>query len=129
MGDVPAELNWLADQQASRITHFSLHTAAAGSTGANEASGGSYARQVADWAAGGAVGPLGASLQPATPGIAWGSVTFPAAPAASYLEVGGWSAATAGTFRSSRPIVGGPYTHTSGSLPTWSVAVGPGVSS
>ena len=123
----PAEANWLADQQASRTTHYSLHTASAGTTGANEAAGSGYARVAANWAAAGAVGPLGASLQPATDGVAWGSVSFAAAAADDYLEVGFWSALTAGTFRGSGTIGSAAYTHTSGATPTWSVAVGPNV--
>jgi hypothetical protein len=123
----PAEANWLADQQASRTTHYSLHTAAAGTTGANEAAGSGYSRVAANWNAAGAAGPLGSTLQPATDGIAWGSVTFSAAAAGSYLEVGFFSASTTGTFRGSGAIGSSAYTHVSGSTPTWSVAVGPGV--
>lgn len=123
----PAEANWLADQQASRTTHYSLHTGAAGTTGANEAAGSGYARVAANWTPAGAAGPLGSSLQPATDGVAWGSVSFGAAAAGSYLEVGFFSALTAGIFRGSGAIGTAAYTHTSGSTPTWSVAVGPGV--
>ena len=123
----PAEANWLADQQASRTTHYGLHTAAAGTTGAYEAAGSGYARVPANWTAAGAAGPLGASLQPATDGVAWGSVSFAAAAAGSYLEVGFWSALTSGAFRGSGAIGTAAYTHTSGATPTWSVAVGPGV--
>lgn len=121
----PDEANWLADQQASRTTHYSLHSAAAGTTGASEAAGGGYARKPANWTVGGAVGPLGASLQPATVGVAWGSVSFAGAPAGSYLEVGFWSALTGGTFRGSDDFPTA-YTHVSGATPTWSIAVGPG---
>jgi len=96
-----AELNYLADQEAARITHLSLHTASPSTTGANEATGGSpaYARKAVTFNAGGAIGPLGGTLQPATTGVAWSSeVTFDV-PAGSYTHWGGWSASTAGTYR------------------------------
>ena len=74
-----AERNYLADQEAARITHLSLHTATPGTTGASEATGGSpaYARKAVTFNAAGAAGPLGSGLQPATVGVAWSSeVTF-----------------------------------------------------
>lgn len=123
----PAEANALADYQASRVSHYSLHSAAAGTTGANEAAGSGYARVPVNWTPAGTAGPLGASLQPATDGVAWGSVSFAGAAAGSYAEVGFFSALTAGTFRGSGAIGTTPYTHVSGATPTWSVAVGPGV--
>jgi hypothetical protein len=63
-----AELNYIADQAAARITHLSLHTASPSTTGANEATGGSpaYARKSVTFNAAGAIGPLGGTLQPAT---------------------------------------------------------------
>jgi len=96
-----AELNALADYEASRVGYLSLHTASPGTTGANEATGGSpaYARKAITWNAAGAVGPLGSTAQPATVGVAWGTeVTFDV-PAGSYTHGGLQSAATAGTFR------------------------------
>ncbi|GAB3889548.1 phage tail fiber protein [Terrabacter terrigena] len=96
-----AERNYLADQEAARITHLSLHEGSPGVTGANEAAGGSpaYARKAVTFNAAGAVGPLGASAQPATVGVAWSSeVTFDV-DAATYSHWGAWSAASAGTFR------------------------------
>jgi hypothetical protein len=66
----------------------SLHTAAAGTTGANEATGGSppYARKAITWTDG------------ASDGSTVGSqVTFDV-PAGTYVEIGFWSAATSGTF-------------------------------
>lgn len=125
--DLPAaEANALADYQASRITHFSLHTGATSGTGANEAAGGGYARVASNFTAAGAVGPMGSGAQPATTGVAWGSVTFSAASAGTYPVIGMQSASSAGTFRGSDDLPS-PYTHVSGSTPTWSVAVGPGV--
>ncbi len=96
-----AESNALADEQAGRITHLSLHTDAPGSTGANEAAGGApaYARQAVAFTAAGAEGVLGAVAQPATVGVAWSDqVTFDV-PAGSYSFWGSWSALTGGNYR------------------------------
>lgn len=96
-----AERNYLADQEAARITHLSLHTATPGTTGADEATGGSpaYARQAVTFNSAGATGPLGGTLQPATVGVAWSDeVTFDLA-AGTYTHAGGWSASSGGTFR------------------------------
>lgn len=66
---------------------ISLHTADPGTTGASEASGGSYARQQSTFGA-------------AASGVSTGSeVTFAGLIAASYTHWGAWSASTAGTFR------------------------------
>lgn len=66
--------------------YASIHTGAAGTTGANEASGGGYARQAITWTDG------------ASDGSTVGSeVSFPV-PAGTYVEIGFWSAATGGTF-------------------------------
>jgi hypothetical protein len=96
-----AELNYLADQEAARWAYGSIHTASPGTTGANEATGGSpaYARKALTFNAAGAAGPLGSGTQPATVGVAWSNeVTFDA-PSGTYSHMGGWSASTAGTFR------------------------------
>lgn len=95
-----ADLNTQADEDAARCAYASMHTASPGSTGTNEATGGSpaYARQGVTWSAGGAEGPLGASAQPATVGVAWGAETFDLA-AGSYTHGGYWSASSGGTFR------------------------------
>lgn len=96
-----AERNAEADYIASRISHLSLHMASPALTGANEATGGSpaYARKAVTFNAAGAVGPLGATLQPATVGVAWSSqVTFDV-PAGTFTHWGAWSALTAGTYR------------------------------
>lgn len=70
------------------VTHLSLHTADPGTTGANEATGGSpaYARKGVSWAA--ASGGQRASSN---------SQTFDV-PAGSYPYVGFWDALTAGNF-------------------------------
>lgn len=96
-----AERNAEADRSAAQMAYLSLHTASPGITGASEATGGSpaYARKAPTFNAGGAVGPLGAGLQPATVGVAWSSeVTFDVA-AGSYTHWGSWSALTAGVFK------------------------------
>lgn len=76
------------------ITHASLHTAAAGTTGANEATGGSpaYARKAISFTDGDSDG--------STVG---GQVTFDV-PAGTYTEIGFWTAATGGTFIASIPL-------------------------
>jgi hypothetical protein len=89
-----AELQAAVDTEAGRITWLSLHTGAPGTTGANEATGGSpaYARKQTTWGAANASG------------VAVGSqVTFDV-PAGTYAHVGFWSAPTGGTFRGSIDI-------------------------
>ena len=76
--------------------HISLHTAAAGTTGASEASGGGYARQQTTWTASG--------------GNNNGSQVTISVAAGTYVEAGIWSAATAGTFVGSSPFTGGNVT-------------------
>lgn len=119
-----AEKNAIADAEAARITHLSLHTADPGTTGAAEASGGSYARKAVTFNAAGAVGPLGAALQPATVGKAWSSeVTFDAN-AATYTHMGAWSALTAGTFRGGNALAAQQVLAAAGQIKV-SIAVGP----
>ena len=101
-----AELNALADYEASRVGALSLHTASPGTTGANEATGGSpaYARKAVTFNSAGAVGPLGATAQPATVGVAWSNeVTFDV-PAGTYTHAGAQSSTTGGTFRSGNTL-------------------------
>lgn len=78
----------------SGVTHASLHTAAAGTTGANEATGGSpaYARKAITFTDGSADGSTVGS-----------QVTFDV-PAGTYVEIGFWTAATGGTFKGSVPL-------------------------
>lgn len=68
-----------------QAAYASVHTGDPGTTGANEASGGSYARQPVTWAA-----PSGGS-------VSGGTVNVPL-PAGTYGYVGYWTALTAGTF-------------------------------
>jgi hypothetical protein len=78
---------------ASTITQASLHTGAAGTTGANEATGGSpaYARKACTFSGGASDGSAVAS-----------QVTFDA-PAGTYTEVGFWAGST---FVGSLPLTG-----------------------
>lgn len=119
-----AEKNYLADQQAGRCSYVSLHTGATSTTGANEASGSGYARVATNFNAGGAAGPLGSTLQPATDGVAWGSVAFTAG-AATYTDIGFWSASTSGTFREGDDLSASIVMGGTGTTPTISYKVGP----
>lgn len=67
---------------------ISLHTGDPGTTGANEATGGSpaYARKQTTWTPG------------SSDGVVNGSAVSIDVPAGTYTHVGVWSAATAGTF-------------------------------
>ncbi len=76
---------------------ISLHTSAASTTGANEATGGGYARKQTTWT------PTG------TGGANGSSVNIPVA-AGTYAEGGIFSAATAGTFVGSSAFSGGSVT-------------------
>lgn len=119
-----AERNYLADQEAARFAFLSLHTANPGTTGASEATGGSYARKAPTFNAAGAAGPLGAGSQPATVGVAWSSeVTFDVA-AGTYTHVGGWSAASAGTFRGGNTLSSSQVLNSAGQVKV-SIGVGP----
>src|SRR6478752_1659086 len=79
---------------ASNFAFASLHTSAAGTTGANEATGGSpaYARKAITWTDGASDGSSAGS-----------AVTFDV-PAGTYVEIGFWSASTAGTFGGSMAL-------------------------
>lgn len=66
-------------------TYVSVHTASPGGTGANEASGGSYAREATTWGT-------------ASGGTITGSQVTISLNAGTYTYAGLWSAATAGTF-------------------------------
>lgn len=86
------------DAVAAVSSWVSLHTGAgAGTTGANEASGGSYARKQT-------VFP---SSTNASPAVATGSTVNILCAAGTYTEGGLNSAVTAGVFRGSAPFAGG----------------------
>lgn len=102
-----------ANAMAALGMFVSLHTAAAGTSGANEATGGGYGRVQSTGTSG-------------STGVVTGStVNIPCA-AGSYAEGGLWSAGTAGTFNGSGAFSGGTVT-VSGSgtsinvTPTWNV--------
>jgi len=86
------ELNAMADFEAGRCSSASLHTANPTTVGNNEATGGSpaYARQQLTFASAGQQGPLGAAIQPATPGIAWSNEVVFDLPAGTYGWLGLW---------------------------------------
>lgn len=119
-----AERNYLADQEAARISYMSLHTGDPSTTGANEATGGSYARKVVTFNAAGTAGPLGSTLQPATVGKAWSTeVTFDAQ-AGTYTHFGTSTASTGGTFRGGNVLSTSQTLGAAGQIKV-SIAVGP----
>ena len=77
----------LADAYVALGAWISLHTGAPGTTGANEATGGGYARKQTTWATG-----------DASDGVNTGSQVEIDVAAGTYTHVGIWSASTAGTF-------------------------------
>ncbi|OZC55947.1 hypothetical protein CH276_27975 [Rhodococcus sp. 06-470-2] len=83
---VPQTKEQMAIYYGSLGAFISLHTSDPGTTGANEASGGSYARKQTTWTGGAVDGSIAGS-----------AVTIPVA-AGTYAWAGIWSAATGGTF-------------------------------
>ena len=79
--------NSVIDYLASLGNWISLHTGDPGTTGALEASGGSYSRKQTAW------GASAAALATGT------QVSFTGLVAAAYTYFGVWTASTAGTFR------------------------------
>lgn len=75
------------------MAFISLHTASPGTTGANEASGGGYARQAMTWNA--------ASAGTKTNS---GSASFTTSGSTPNTHVGGFSASTSGTFGIGMPL-------------------------
>lgn len=71
--------NNLATAYAAAATHAALYTTGTGISAGTEPSS-PYARVAVTWNAAGAVGPLGAGTQPATPGVIYGQalITVPA---------------------------------------------------
>lgn len=94
MGIPNATKQAAADGIKALGAYISLHTAAAGTTGASEATGGGYARQQTTWTSG------------STGTVSGSAVTIPCA-AGTYVEGGIWSAVTAGTFVGSAAFAGG----------------------
>jgi hypothetical protein len=83
-----------SDAIAALGTYISVHTGAAGTTGASEASGGSYGRVATSWTPNGTGTNTGSQ------------VNIPVA-AGTYVEGGIWSAVSSGTFRASNAFAGG----------------------
>jgi hypothetical protein len=86
----PSGKNVALDALGAVITHVSAHTGWPGTSGANEASGGSYARQAVTWSAASG-GSKSASNQPEF--TVNGSTPTPIV----YRFFAGWSASSAGT--------------------------------
>ena len=78
------------------ITHVSLHTADPGTTGANEVTGGSYARVAVTW------GDAASGIKANT-----GDLEFNVPSGTTVTHVGGWSASSGGTFRGGGEVVDG----------------------
>lgn len=93
-------------------TYIGAHTAAAGTTGANEGSGTGY-------------GPRPQSTLPTNADPSNGSLVNLPVPAGSYTELSAWSAASSGTFNWSTGFTGGTIT-VSGSGA--SLAINPSIS-
>lgn len=83
-----------ADAVKALGAYISAHTAAASTTGANEASGGSYARKQTTWTSG-------------STGTVSGSTVNISVAAGTYVEAGIWSAVSSGTFVGSAAFTGG----------------------
>jgi hypothetical protein len=97
MGIPAATHQAAADAIKALGTWIGVHTAAAGTTGASEASGGSYARRQTTWTSN-------------SNGTVSGSTVNVPVPAGSYTEGSIWSAQTAGTFVGSGAFSGGTVT-------------------
>ncbi|MBV6360447.1 hypothetical protein R2325_16465 [Mycobacteroides chelonae] len=79
----------------------SVHSTAAGTSGTNEATGGSYARQQSTFATGAMSGGYW---------VRTGSAVNVPVAAGTYAEAGLWSASSTGTFVGSDAFVGGSVT-------------------
>lgn len=90
-----ATLNSLGTHLASLCTHLSLHTASPGSGGANECSGGGYARQAVTFNVD-ADGDLTISA----------TESFTGTPSSAATHVGLQSASSGGTFRGGYALTG-----------------------
>lgn len=88
------EKQYVADQYANRGKYIAVFTAPAGTTGANEPTGGGYARKLTTTTSG-------------TTGIVTGSEVEIFIPAGTYVEGGAFSALAGGSFRGSRPFAQG----------------------
>lgn len=110
-----AEQNAMATAEVGNLSFLSLHTADPGATGANEASGGSYARQAlsGQWgtASGGSISAAQQSF----------SVN-----AGTYSHFGFWSLVSGGTFRGGNALAASQVLSSAGVVkvtPTLNVTV------
>lgn len=118
-----AELNAEADWKAGRHVEMGIHDGDPGAAGTdNEATGGGYARITVAWEAAGDEGPLGATYQPATVGVAYAAPMFDL-PAGDWTHYTYWDGVT---LRESGTL---PTTFSLGSAGTYqpNCAVGPNV--
>ena len=83
---VPATREFLAQQYATKALYCSIHTGSPGTTGANEATGGGYARKLITWTSG------------AVDGVITGNQVELDVAAGTYTHAGFWDAATGGSF-------------------------------
>ena len=90
---VPATREALATHYTSLAGYIGLHTGNPGTTGANEATGGGYARQPITWATG-----------DASDGVKTATQVAISVPAGTYTHVSLWSAATGGTLRDTHDL-------------------------
>jgi hypothetical protein len=88
------EKQYLADQYAARGKYISVHTAAAGTTGANEATGGGYSRVLTTTTSG-------------SNGVVTGTQVEIFVAPGTYVEGGANSASTGGSFRGSKAFTQG----------------------
>jgi len=86
------------------ITHISLHTGDPGTTGADEVTGGSYARAAVTWDA--ASGGTKSNS---------GQLVFQVPSGTTITHVGGWNAGSSGTFRGGGALAAPQAFATSGS--------------
>lgn len=86
MAYTTAALNGAVNGIAGLGTYISFHTADPSTTGANEVTGGSYARQATTWAAASSGSRVGSQI----------SASIPAGTTVTHWGI--WSASTAGTF-------------------------------
>lgn len=82
----------LAVAYGNSATYGSLHTAAPGTTGASEVTGGSYARKALTWSAGSVDGQVSVT------------VTFDVPASTTVTHIGVWSALSGGTFLDSADV-------------------------
>lgn len=107
-----AVLNGAADGATALLGFASLHTADPEPAGANEVTGGGYARQAITWdPATGSIAGINATL----------SFTGPASSACTHLGL--WTALTGGTYRGSSALTGDQAFNASGEYNVTAITV------